>query len=110
MVLVGMAKPGLLLYPTDFIFLSVKCCDNCDRIFINTLLDLKISFIVDPMESVDFLSEMLLIYFGGHTLPALISPTTTSPSYLALMNIQRKLTNYPSPPHTSFNYYWVIIQ
>ena len=67
MVLVSMAKPGLLLYPTDFIFLSVKCCDHCDRIFINTLLDLKISFIVYPMESVDFsVRDVIDILWWSH--------------------------------------------
>ena len=50
MVLVSLVDPGSILDHTDSIFWDVKCCDNSDNIFVNSYLDLKVSFIIDPME------------------------------------------------------------
>ena len=53
MVLVSLVDPRLLLGPPDILLWGMKCRDNCDNIFVNPFLGLKVSFIVDPMESVE---------------------------------------------------------
>ena len=45
MVFVSMVNPRILLDPPDSLFWDEKISDNCDEIFFNPLLDLKVSFI-----------------------------------------------------------------
>ena len=52
MVIVRLGGPRLLPDPPGGIFWGVKRSDHCDNIFVKPLLDLKVSFIVYPMESV----------------------------------------------------------
>ena len=53
MVLVSIVDPRLLLDPPDSLFWGVKCRYNCDNIIVNPLLDLKVFFVIDPMDSVE---------------------------------------------------------
>ena len=40
------------MYPPDIIFWGVKRHDNCDNIYVNTFIDMNVSFIIDPIYSV----------------------------------------------------------
>ena len=54
MVIVRLVNPGLIPDPTDSFLWGVKYCDHCENIFFNSSLDLKFSFIIDPIEIVEF--------------------------------------------------------
>ena len=60
MVIVSLFDSMILLDPPDSIFWGVKCHDHCDNIVVNTLLDLKFSFIVDPMGSIELAVRYVL--------------------------------------------------
>ena len=61
MVLVSLFEPRLLPDPPDSIFWGVECLDHCDNIVVNPSLDLKVSFIIYPMESVELAIRDVLV-------------------------------------------------
>ena len=53
MIIVIKIGPRLLIYPPDILFWGVKCRDSCEKCFVNSYLDLKLSFVTDPIDSVE---------------------------------------------------------
>ena len=63
--------------------------DHCDNTFVNLYLNLKLSFVVDLMESVESaVRDMLLVSLCGYPLLALAVPKTATSSSLDSINIR----------------------
>ena len=53
MIFVSLVDPRLLPHPPDSLFWGVQFRYHCDKIVINTFLDLKMSLVIDPTKSVE---------------------------------------------------------
>ena len=76
---------------------------------VNTFLEMKFSFVIYQFYSAEYISEMFLVYFGGHPLFFLAVLKNATLILLDPINTVFGVKN-SFPPHISLYSYWGLVQ